>query len=89
MNSGLAWVPSRLQLPELLIVPPLKKRTRLADVSAVLPCAFQVLNRLMSPTLTAPVVVNVPVPERVPELSVTGPVTFRLPVPVSVPEVFV
>ena len=76
-------MPSRLKVPELLIVP-LLKRTMLLAVSVVLPWAFQTLDSVMSPTLTTPVVVSVPVPPSVPALRLAV-LKLRFPVPPKVP----
>ena len=61
----------------------------LALPSEVLPWAFQVRDRVMSPTLTAPMVVRLPVPDKVPAVIAALPSTVRFPLPVRVPDVCV
>ena len=63
---------------------PLLKRTMLLAVSVVLPWAFQTLDSVMSPTLTTPVVVSVPVPPSVPALRLAV-VVERAELPPKVP----
>ena len=83
-NSGTVCVPLKLKVPELLIVP-LLKRTMLAALSVVLPWAFQTLASVMSPTPTRPEVVRLPVPKSVPEVKVAPALTPTLPLPPRAP----